>query len=140
MTRDLPVLDAVVTYLDEAPRGTRPQLMDIAEATGRDVDDVIKAADSLDGVYLDITKTLGPPGMWWVNSVTPEARVATGQWPSAQTMAARIIAGLEEAADREPDEVKSSRLREAASVLGDTVRDLSTNVLAAVITKQLGLG
>lgn len=137
--RDLPVLDAIVTYFDESLGRSFPQVSDIAEVTGFDVDDVARAARNLDGSYIDLTMTMGPPAGWHVSQISADARVATGQWPSAQSMAAQIIAGLEATADREEDEGRKWRLREAAEVLGGTVKDLSTNVLATVIAKQLGL-
>ena len=136
---DLPVLDAIVTYFGEQD-GSLPQLYDIAEMAGIDEDEVIRAANRLDGVYIDLRRTMGPQRDLVVLGVSSEARVVTGQWPSAETMAARIIAGLEEAAEREPDEAKRSRLRETADVLGETARDVTANLLAAVIAKHLGLG
>ena len=137
---DLPVLDAIVDYLEDSDPSLRPQLYDIAERTGIGEDDVVRAAKRMDGVYIELEHRFGPQRDLAVTAVSPEARMVTGQWPSAETMAARIIAGLEEAADREPAEETRGRLREAANVLGATVRDLSTNVLASVIAKQLGIG
>jgi hypothetical protein len=60
-----------------------------------------------------------------------------GQWPSAEAVADRIVAALVEAADREPDEGKRSRLRAAAETLGSFGRDLLVSVAANVATKPI---
>jgi len=71
--------------------------------------------------------------------VSPEARTATGQWPTAETLAMRIIKALEDSAAAEPDIEKRGRLRSAASALRDTAKDVGTNVLTAVILRSTGL-
>jgi hypothetical protein len=54
--RDLPVLDAVVSQLDEVNEtGGWPDLPDIAEATG--LGD-LEVAAALDGEYLDLQRTV----------------------------------------------------------------------------------
>ena len=137
--RDLPVLDAIVTSLDKAAGRAFPQLEEIAQSTGLDLQDVSRAAQALDGVYIDLQKRMGPPGHWHVRAVSPEARAATGQWPTAETLAARIIKALEDSAAAEPDIEKRGRLRSAASALRDTAKDVGTNVLTAVILRSTGL-
>ena len=51
----------------------------------------------------------------------------------------RIIKALEDSAAAEPDIEKRGRLRSAASALGDTAKDVGTNVLTAVILRSTGL-
>lgn len=138
-TRDLPVLDAIVTYLDEHAGRMIPQLSDIAEITGMDIEDVSRAAQALDGSYIDLRKVMGPAGHWHVMAVSPDARTATGQWPTAESLAARIIAGLEQTAEQEPDETERGKLRAAAAVLGDSAKEVGTNVLTAVILRSAGM-
>jgi hypothetical protein len=58
--RDLPVLDAIVTSLDKAAGRAFPQLEEIAQSTGLDLQDVSRAAQALDGVYIDLQKRMGP--------------------------------------------------------------------------------
>lgn len=74
-----------------------------------------------------------------IMDVTDDARLAVGQWPSPESVADRIVAELVEAADREPDERKRTKLRAAAETLGSLGRDLLINVAANVATKPIGL-
>jgi hypothetical protein len=74
-----------------------------------------------------------------VRAITSEARRAVGQWPTPEGVADRIVAELLEAADREPDERKRTRLRAAAETLGSFGRDLLVNVAANVATRPIGM-
>ena len=69
--------------------------------------------------------------------ITDEARQVVGQWPTPESVADRIVAALLEAADREPDERKRTKLRAAADALGGFSRDLLVNVIANVATKPV---
>lgn len=139
-TRDQHVLDAAVRYFDEAAGRSFPQLYDLAEMTGLDDDDVLRAVNHLDGVYIDVQRTFAPAREWTVTGVYAEALVATGQWPSPDTMAAGILKALEDAAESEADEVERGRLKAAVGVLGDGFKDVGTNLLATLIARQMGLG
>ncbi len=81
--RDLPVLDATVGLLEQSYMVT---VTDIATRTGLDVAVVARALEALDPVYVDFRKTTtgGDPRFWYVFKVTPEARRAVGQWPTAR--------------------------------------------------------
>ena len=85
--RDLPVLDATVSLLEQSYMVT---VTDIAARTGFDTAAVAKALETLDPVYVDFRKTTtgGDPRFWYVFKATPEARRAVGQWPTAQALAA----------------------------------------------------
>ncbi len=74
-----------------------------------------------------------------IEGVTDEARRAVGQWPSPEVWADRIVRGLLDAADREPDQEQRSRLRAVAEGLGDFDRDVLVGVLSTGITKGVGL-
>jgi hypothetical protein len=50
--REMPVLDAVVTQLDQ-PGSTMAQVRDIAAKTGMDPQDVVGALGTLDGSYVE---------------------------------------------------------------------------------------
>jgi hypothetical protein len=79
-SRDLPVLAAVVRLLDEA-HYPHVRVSEIAEASGRSIDEVAAAVKALDGTYLTLKTTLGEPGSWFVTRLTSAARQAVGQWP-----------------------------------------------------------
>ena len=83
--RDLPVLDATVSLLEESYMVT---VSDIADRTGLDLTDVSRALETLDPTYVDFRKTTtgGDPRFWYVHKATPEGRRAVGQWPTPETL------------------------------------------------------
>ncbi|MGW2620342.1 hypothetical protein [Streptomyces sp. NPDC001500] len=137
--RDLPVLDAIVQYLDDAAGRSWPELSDIAESTGLDIAEVTKAALALESDHLiDLRKGFAGPPSWHVQSVTGEARRMVGQWPTAEQFVDEVARRLLAAADAEPDEERRGRLRELASAAGGVARNVFVDVTAAVITRQMG--
>jgi hypothetical protein len=80
VSRDLPVLDATVTLLEEGM--DLPEVADIAGRAGLDVEDAARALRAMNGVFVDLRITMGDPGRWFVSGVRPEARRAVGQWPT----------------------------------------------------------
>src|SRR5215469_11475289 len=101
-SRDLPVLDATVTLLEQSYMVT---VTDIAAQTGLEPSVVATALEALDPVYVDFRKTTtgGDPRFWYVYKATPEARRVVGQWPTAEALAARLTEELAAAAADEPD-------------------------------------
>jgi DNA-binding MarR family transcriptional regulator len=130
--RDVPVLNAVVALLEHSYMVT---VSDIAQRTGLDQADVTRSLDAMDPVYLDFrkTETGGDSTFWYVLKVTPEARRAVGQWPNAEGFVDRLVKGFSDAADHEEDAEKHYQLRQAASLLSDTVRDVAVKVAARAI-------
>jgi hypothetical protein len=137
---ELPVLDAVVRCLYEDV-DAMPDVAQIAGMTGRDSQEVHRALRALEGRFITVPDmSVGADAQnYFVDGVTPEARQAVGQWPSPEGVADRIVAALLEAAEREPDEHKRTRLRAAADTLGGFARDLLISVAANVATKPIGL-
>lgn len=139
--RDLPVLDAIAKYLDDAVGTSLPQLRDIAELTELDVKDVSKAALALESDHLiTLGKSMGDPGGWHVDTVTGEARRLVGQWPTAEQFVDEVARRLQSAADEEPDPERRRRLRDLASSAGDVARNVLVDVTSAVISRQMGGG
>lgn len=141
LSRDLPVLDVVVGMLEEGSYAVT--VADIAERTGFDTMVVARALDALKEPFLTEYRKLatgGIPDMWFVTGVTPAARRAVGQWPTAESLAARMAVAFAEAADAEPDPQRKSRLRQMATFLGETGKDLATEIMAKVILRQTGMG
>jgi hypothetical protein len=137
--RDLPVLDAVVRLFDEDV-DVMPDVAQIAGITGRDPAEVHRALRALEGPFIHVPNmSVGASAEnYLVDGVTAQARRAVGQWPSPELWADRIIRALVEAAEREPDEAKRTKLRAAADALGGFGRDLFINVIANVATKPIG--
>jgi hypothetical protein len=137
-TRDLPVLAAVVKFLDDNMGMKTPEGADIAELLSMDVQDVGRALNTLDGEYIEVRKAMGGPESWDVASVMPSARRVVGQWPTAERAVDQLISELEQSAAAEPDQVRKARLHAAASTIRDLARDVVTDVMAKVIVGSLG--
>jgi hypothetical protein len=140
VSRDLPVLEAVVKLLDEG--ADIVTVSDITGETGLDSKAVDRALIALRGPYVtEYTQlaTGGIPDSWYVSAVTAEARRVAGQWPTAESLAARLAEAFSEAADAEKDPERKSRLRQLASFLGETGKDLAAEIIAKVIMRQTGM-
>jgi hypothetical protein len=136
-SRDLPVLDATVRLLETMDF---PSARDIAAEAGMDAETTARALEALDGTFLDLSRTLGSPENWHVNTVYAEARRAVGQWPTAESLITQLAGAFSTAAEREPDPEKKSRLRSIAGVLGGAGRDIAVEVAARVVEHQMGVG
>ena len=135
--RDLPVLTATVGLLEQSHMVT---VTDIAARTGLDAASVTSALEALDPVYVDFRKTTtgGDPRFWYVFKVTPEARRAVGQWPSAEALAGRLAEEFAAAARQEPDAERRSLLTYAARLIGDTLRDVTVRAAGQVLAPAFG--
>jgi hypothetical protein len=111
---------------------------DVAEKTGLDLAEVSRSLEAMDPTFVDFrkTETGGDPRFWYVNRVTPEARQAIGQWPTAESLVDRLVKAFGDAADHEEDAERHYQLRQAAGLLGETVRDVAVRG-AATITGPL---
>jgi hypothetical protein len=134
--RDIPVLNAVVALLEQSYMVT---VSDIAGRTGLDLADVARSLDALGPTYVDFrkTETGGDPTFWYVHKVTPEARKAVGQWPTAESLIDRLARAFRAEADGEQDFERQYQLRQAAELLSATVHDVAVRV-AATITGPAG--
>jgi hypothetical protein len=130
--RDLPVLDATVSLLEESYMVT---VSDIAARTGLDDAAVARALEALDPVYVDFRKTTtgGDPTFWYVLKVTPAARQAVGQWPTAESLVAALARELTVNAQQEQDAERKGLLAYAARLVGDTLRDVSIRAAHSVL-------
>ena len=130
--RDLPVLDATVALLEESYMVT---VTDIAARTGLDEHAVARALEALDPVFVDFRKTTtgGDPTFWYVLKVTPAARQAVGQWPTAESLVSALVSQLSAAAQEERDAERKGLLTYAARLIGDTLRDVSVRAAQAVL-------
>ena len=135
--RDLPVLDATVGLLEQSYMVT---VTDIAARTGLDPSVVAKALEAMDPVYVDFRKTTtgGDPRFWYVFKVTPEARRAVGQWPTAEALASRLAAELTAAAQHETDAERQGLLAYAARLVGDTLREATVRAAGEVLAPAFG--
>jgi predicted transcriptional regulator len=130
--REMPVLNAVVALMENSYMVT---VSDIAERTGLELAEVARSLDALDPTYVDFrkTETGGDPTFWYVLKVTPEARQAVGQWPTAESLIDQLAKAFRDAADTEDDPERHYQLRQAASLLESGIRDIAIQ-LATTIT------
>ena len=126
------VLSAVVSLLEQSYMVT---VSDIAGETGLEMPAVAQSLDALNPTYVDFrkTETGGDPTFWYVLKVTPEARRAVGQWPTAEGLIDRLAQAFADAAEREDDAEKHYQLRQAAGLLKDGVRDVAVKAAAAIV-------
>jgi hypothetical protein len=136
--RDLPVLAATVHLLEDSYMVT---VTDIATATGLDEAAVARALEALDPVYVDFRKTTtgGDPTFWYVLKVTPQARRAVGQWPTADSFVTRMAAELSTAAAQEEDTERKTLLSYAARLIGDSLRDVMVRAAGQVLAPATDL-
>jgi hypothetical protein len=137
--RDLPVLDATVSLLEDSYMVT---VSDIADRTGLGLTDVARALEALDPTYVDFRKTTtgGDPRFWYVLKATPDARRAVGQWPTPDSLIKSLADELTAAAERETDPERKGLLAYSARLLGDTLRDIVAVAAARVLTPSAGSG
>ncbi len=139
-TRDLPVLLAIVERFDDDGRSPGPN--QIQKITGLDAEVVQRALRALGSEQLSfLTEVKGSWGkqIIMVGAPTGHARRAVGAWPTAEVLADRLVAAMNEAADRQADDEQKGLLRKAAAFLGSAGRDIAVDVAATALNKQMGM-
>ena len=115
----------------------------IAEDTGLDHTDAVRALLALSKRYLDVAFTRTASGevhFAVVQGVTAAGLEATGRWPSAETAADRFIAALDRAIDETPEgSPKASRLRTIRDNAVAMSRDVLVDVMGAVLSGRIQL-
>jgi hypothetical protein len=135
-SRDLPVLDAAVHLLQQHDF---VYVEDLARETGFEVKQIARALRDMQGVFVDLTMSMGDVERWCITEVTPEARRAVGQWPTPENVVARLAEAFSAAAEHEPDPERRSKLRGIGSFLADAGKDFAAEVVAKVIAHQTGM-
>jgi len=134
---DFPVLCAIVERAELSARGFSPE--DLSNDTGIDTREVRKANRRLASEqppYFGVDwKSNGDP--WLVGMPTGHARRTVGQWPTAETLADRVIDSLQATADAETDPEKKSRLRRIAEDLAGIGREVLVKAAAQAISSGL---
>lgn len=138
---DLPVLRTVVTLSNEGVEYIHPD--EIVARVGLDKATVAQSLLALardDPAYFEAPGAHGRnPQVVAVHSITGHARRVVGDWPSPESytevLIEQIMDGLREIAEEEPDKEKRSK----AAWFIDGGRDMLTNVIAAVVAKQMGV-
>lgn len=138
-SRDLPVLDAVVTLLDESPGGMLLGRA-IAERTAMDDRTVESALYALSPTYVILGRQMAAEGgvdLQVIDSVTAEARRTVGQWPIAESLVDQLAAGLRGAAEHENDPDQKQRLGDIARGLGGAAKSVAIDIIAQLIEHKV---
>lgn len=132
--RELPVLRCALRLIDEGVRA--PAVEDIRREVGLDENQMrvaLRALASASPPYLVMHELMdGDP--WQIKDVGERARRELGTWPSANSIVDKLVASLREAQDREADPDRRSKLATAASVIGDTARQIVVSVISAKLS------
>ena len=138
--RDLPVLETVVTIFEEKGGQGVVTVRQIAERTGMDPQQVFSALLAMQDVYVNLQLAIAikDPNLQRVTGVTPGARIATGQWPSPESFADRLVKALETASEEAADGSEKTMLRRAYEALSGMGRDVLVSVVSAAASGALG--
>lgn len=138
--RDLPVLTTIVETHDE--EGEQPSPEAIATSTGLSEPDVARALRALGSeqpAFLDGMESAMGGTILFVGTPTGHARRAVGAWPTAESLADRIVQGIEQAAEQVEDEEKRGWLKKTANYLGTAGRDVAVDIAATAVNRQMGM-
>lgn len=139
-SRNLPVLTAIVEVHERTGRPMHPD--EIVQQSGLTADTVgaaLRALATEEPPFISDIQRRASGGVALVGTPTGHARRAVGVWPTAETIADRLVGALDEAAEREPDEERKGFLRKAAAYLGNAGRDLAVEIGATAINRQMGI-
>lgn len=142
MCRDLLVLDAIVTVFDKPDRNQMrmPEVVELCGLPEGEVQAALRVLANATPPYITGTGVSGLAYPVIISDVTERARRAVAQWPTPESLVNQVVNGLREAAANEPDPGKKRALRKAASVLGDTAKDVATEIAAKIIVHAGGIG
>lgn len=137
--RDLPVLQAVAEAFETNRRGQLPDVPDLVAATGLSADAVLRALDALDGEYLKFKhEGLNDEDLstYWVEKIYPEARRATGLWPSPESQADLLLQALKDLAEDAPDVETRGKARKVLKAVGEGGQKFVIELLSSAAAKM----
>ena len=137
-SRDLPVLLQAARGLDAGDSEiTSESLSRCPDLQGLDV---VAACRALTPAFLVSEKweSLGGPTTYFIEDLTERGRRTVGLWPSGENVDA-LVDALKQAEEATDDPEEKSAIRRAAGAVLGVGRDVMTDVMAAVIAKQMGM-
>lgn len=129
-SRDYPILKAVTLAVDQHGM---PAIGKIAKATGLDPADVDLGLLALQRRGLVRLKCAASGRPYLVLDVSGDAYLITGLHPDGNDALEALASILRQAADRTVDPEEKSRLRKAASAVGDLVGQVGAGVMTAYL-------
>lgn len=133
--RDLPVLRAVVRRYDED--GDHIGIKAVVDDTGLSFEDVQRAARALADAYLVETWKVADGSAAFFQKVSAEARQLAGSWPTAENVADRLIASLEQQISDAPNDEQRGKLRTAVNAIKDLSRQVIVRVGTDIVSGQI---
>lgn len=131
--RDLPVLQAIVRLKDENPGQPIPR-KPVEELTGFDAETVRRAVFSLmDEPFLETGGTLADHHEH-IKRVTGNGKRAAEFWPTPDRLADLLRDALLQAAEREQDPDKRSKLKALSAWMAEGGRDLVSGTISGVLS------
>jgi len=138
--RDLPVVPAIVELYEETGQIVSPNQIEAKTGLAAEVvQSALRALDSEQPPYVTKMQRYASGHVVMIGAPTGHARRAVGAWPTAETIADRLVSALDEAADREPDPERKGWLSKTAAYLGNAGRDLAVEIGATAINRQTGM-
>lgn len=140
-SRDFPVLVAAARLLEQGQTFIRAD--DVCIAAGLTPEDATRAIEALIPAYLEWVPPEGAQsGIRRVlftgrHRLTERGRRAVGLWPSGESVDA-LVDALHQAEATTSDPEEKSAIRRAAGAVLSVGRDVMTDVMAAVIARQIG--
>lgn len=135
-TRDLPFLTEAARRLDAGQRDIRAT--QLADELDMSREDALAAASALVPSYLEgePLDTMQARIDFFLSGLTERGRRAVGLWPSGESADA-LVDALRQAEEATDDPEEKSLIRRAAGAVGGVSRDIMTDVMASVISRQI---
>lgn len=137
-SRDFAVLEAIVRLYDS--EGSAVSVQELEADTGLDGQDVQKAIRALlgeDPPFITVGPVRGGGYYSLVGGVTGHARRTVGAWPTAESLTTRLADAFAEAAEDESEPERRGFLRRGAEFFGGVGKDVTSEVIAKVITQRM---
>ncbi|MGB7450226.1 MAG: hypothetical protein WA892_14015 [Ornithinimicrobium sp.] len=148
-TRDLPVLLVIASLMDSNPSQAVHDTVLLRELTTRGVmvdrEQMMDSLLALSPTYIELPPSSGSHGTRFpsrpsISGLTDAGRRATGLWPNSEDSADGFLEVLRRAEEQTSDPKDKKALRSISKGARSLSGGLLTDLMAAVIVKQSGLG
>lgn len=141
-TREVPVLEATISLLDDRDPGAPVQLEEIVNAVDLGESEVSRSIAKLAHEHLVVTpiKAMAGPVDYLVYEATPKGLRAAGVWPSEGAAAGAFLEALDQQIEEAPEgSSKKSALEQIKASAKNVTEGTLTAVFAAAVKAGTGL-
>lgn len=140
--RDLPVLRAVAPILDEGGivDADDEELLGKVGLTQEVVAQSFVALGQAEYLDVNVTRFLGGDVAAVASGLLERGRRAVGIWPDGDDAVEQLLSALRQAEELTDDPDDKTALRKAGGQLATVSRSVVAEVIAAVVTRQAGIG